>query len=501
MKIFFKFIHTVCSAKFYQTALISSIIFFSVLQSSMAQGNKTKLTIPDEFLSPDFIGTGNFNAIIFGNFQSNAGDVEGRLAVGGNFNLTTSGYSVGTGGVGVNAPDLTDNMVVNGEFNNAGGGNWGLRGNLVYNTAPVGNVLPSLLAPGSTITGGISDHILFSDNTLINYYRTLSGTLNDYVNTGIVTFDGYHVYTLTGTSDGLNVFDITLPDNMSSDEIRVVIPVGSSALINVLNQTLNINGGGMKMNGADEANVGVLFNFPNATSISLSHYKFLGSFLAPKASLNGYGGSINGQSIIGGNFDQQGGFEFHNFYFTEYSSTLPVTLVKFKASRENGAVNLNWTTTAETNSSHFDIEHSVNGKSWNLIGTVSSHGESSQSIDYSFTDKSPVDGENLYRLKMVDLAEDRLNATFAYSGIQSVKIETGSDITVFPNPASDRILIRNNAGVKLLTMTDLSGRKVYQSKEITPAGIDCKNLASGMYVITTMQANGRIDSQQVFIRK
>ncbi|KAA0990400.1 choice-of-anchor A family protein [Dyadobacter aurulentus] len=496
MKIFSTLTYNVSSLKFYRYALISSITLLWLGQQSVAQGSRTRLTIPDEFLSANFIGNGNFNAIIFGDFQTNSGDVEGRLAVAGNMNINTGGYSVGTGGVGVNAPDFTDNLVVNGQFNNAGGGNWGLRGNLIYNTAPTGNVLPSLLAPGSTITGGVLDHIKFSDNKLLGYYRTLSGLLNTLENTGTVTFDGYHQYVLKGTSDGLNVFNITLPDNMSSDEIRVEIPTGASAIINILNQTLSINGGSMKMNGADEANVRVLFNFPNATAISLAHYKFLGSFLAPKAGLSGNGGSINGQSIIGGHFNQLNGFEFHNFYFSENTITLPVSLAKFTASKEGQSVNLNWTTTSETNSSHFDIEHSVNGKSWNRIGTVSSHQESSQSRHYSFTDQSPVDGENLYRLKMVDLDE-----TFAYSNIESIKIKTGSAITLFPNPTADRILVSNSADIKQVTIVDFFGRNVYKAVKITSEGIDCKNLASGMYVVTTTHFDGAMNSQKVLIRK
>ncbi|WP_229212710.1 choice-of-anchor A family protein [Dyadobacter soli] len=461
----------------------------------MAQGTKTSLTIPDEFLSSEFVGTGNFNAIIFGNFQSNSGDVEGRLAVAGDFNLTTRGYSVGTGSVGVNAPDTTDNLVVNGQFNNIG--NWGLRGNLVYNTAPSSTVFPSLIAPTvSTIKSGKFDYIRFSDNKLLNYYRTLSGTLDALTNTGTMTFDGYHQYTLTGTSLGLNVFDITLPENMSSDEIRVDIPAGAWAIINVQNQTLSIDGGSMRMNGADKENVRVLFNFPLANSISLKSFKFLGSFLAPKASLSGNGGSINGQSIIGGHFDQQNGFEFHNFYFSESPIVLPVTLVKFTASAENTAVNLSWTTTSETNSSHFDIERSINGKVWDRIGSVLSHGESNQSLTYSFADPSPARGENLYRLKMVDLDQ-----TFAYSSIQRVKMETGAAIAVFPNPASERILVYNNTNVRSLTISDLSGRKVYQAEKVTSAGVDLTNLTSGMYVVAVTRMNGAIEAQKVLIRK
>ncbi|MCF0072173.1 choice-of-anchor A family protein [Dyadobacter sp. CY261] len=501
MKNISKFIHTLCSVKFYQTALISSIFFIAASQQSIAQGTETILTIPDEFLAPGFVGSGNFNAIIFGNFQSNSGDVEGRLAVAGNFNLTVSGYSVGTAGESrPNSPDHTDNLVVNGVFNNIG--NWGLRGSLVYHDTPTGVVFPSLLAPAtSDIKGPKFDHIRFSDNELLGYYRTLSGKLNALPNTGSNAFDGYHQYTLTGTSTGVNVFDILLPDNMSSDQISVNIPAGASAIINILNSTLTINGGSMKMNGGDDANPRVLFNFPNATSISISHYKFLGSFLAPKASFTGVGGSINGQSIIGGNFDQQGSFEFHNVYFIENTIALPVTLVKFTAAKENMSVNLNWTTTSETNSSHFDIERSVNGKSWNRIGTVSSHGESNESIDYSFTDRSPVYGGNLYRLKMVDRAADVRNAAFAYSSIQSVKMETGSAMSIFPNPASDRILINNSVDVTLLTITDLSGRKVYQAQKITSAGIDCNNLTSGMYVVTMTRTDGAVDSHKVLIRK
>ncbi|SEJ59651.1 Por secretion system C-terminal sorting domain-containing protein/choice-of-anchor A domain-containing protein [Dyadobacter sp. SG02] len=495
MKIFSTFSHASRSFKFYRTALISSGLLFAAWQQSVAQGNKTPLTIPDEYLSSGFVGTGNFNAIIFGNFQSNSGDVEGRLAVAGDFTLTTAGYSVGMGVMGVNAPNNTDNLVVNGSFNNIG--NWGLRGSLVYNTAPNGTVFPSLTAPAvSSITGGKFDHIKFSDNKLLDYYRTLSGTLNALPNTGTTAWDNYHQYTLTGTSLGLNVFDITLPPNMSSDEIRVDIPEGASAIINVLNSSLSINGGSMKMNGADKENNKVLFNFPNATSISLAHFKFLGSFLAPKASLNGNGGSINGQSIIGGHFDQQGGFEFHNFYFEENTIVLPVTLAKFSATGENASVALRWTTTSETNSDRFEIEHSLNGKSWNRIGTVLSHGESAQSVHYTFTDQSPANGENLYRLKMIDLDE-----TFAYSSIQNVRIEAGSSITLFPNPASDKILIRSNTNVALLTITDLSGRKVYQAQEIPAAGIDCKNLPSGMYVVTMTRVNGAVESDKILIRR
>ncbi|ACT92988.1 choice-of-anchor A family protein [Dyadobacter fermentans] len=495
MKNFFKLLSLPNYAKFCRAALITSVVCAGIEKPAQAQGAETILTIPDEFLSSDFVGNGNFNAIIFGNFQSNSGDVEGRLAVAGDFNLTTGGYSVGTGGQGVNAPDDTDNFVINGAFNNTGVGNWGLRGNMIYNTNPSGTTLPSLIVTGTSIKGGVLDHIRFSDNELIDYYRTLSGKLDLLPNTGTLLFDGYHQYTLKGTSLGLNVFDITLPENMSSDEIKVEIPAGSSAIINILNTSLTISSGSMKMNGADQVNGRVLFNFPNANFISLSHFKWLGNFLAPKASLNGNGGSINGQSIIGGHFDQKGGFEFHNFYFEENSISLPVTLVKFAAAKEGKAVNLSWTTSTESNSSHFDIEHSVNGKVWNRIGTVSSNGESKEKIDYTFTDASPF-RENLYRLKMVDL-----DGSFAYSSMQSVTMDIENAISIFPNPVTDKIRFANRADITSVTINDLAGRQVYSANQVQPDGIDCHALKSGMYVVTMHRSNGSSFSQKVLVAK
>lgn len=482
--------------KFYKGLVLVTIVIFSPEQQLNAQGTQNILTIPAAQLSSDFKGTGNFNAIIFGNFASNSGDVEGRLAVGGNFNVATGGYSVGTAGVGVNAPNNTDNFIVNGVFSNTGGGNWGLRGNMVYNTAPNGTVFPSPISQG-TITGGKPNYIVFSGNTLLDRYKALSTSLDGYTNNGSVVFDGYHQYKLTGTSPGLNVFDLTLPASMTSDEINITVPAGSTTIVNILNQTLAIDGGSMVINNSQDANTKVLFNFPNATSVTLKSYKFIGSFLAPKAALNGNGGSINGQAIVGGDFDQKGGFEFHNFDFTgTFDTPLPVNLVQFNAASEKGSVSVSWTTASESNSSHFDIERSANGKSWINIGTVSSYGESVKSKSYSFVDNAPANGENLYRLKMVDR-----DASFAYSRIISVSLEPASAISIFPNPAYDKIMINSNGDVKQVTLTDITGRKIFQSEQVPSAGIDCRNLSSGIYIVTIARTTGAVEAHKVLVKK
>ncbi len=54
----------------------------------------------------------------------------------------------------------------------------------------------------------------------------------------------------------------------------------------------------------------------------------------------------------------------------EGSTPLPVTLISFNADKENETVQLQWITSAETNSESFDVENSLTGKTWQKLGNV-----------------------------------------------------------------------------------------------------------------------------------
>jgi hypothetical protein len=177
------------------------------------------------------------------------------------------------------------------------------------------------------------------------------------------------------------------------------------------------------------------------------------------------------------------------------TAAMPVTLVSFTAAREGKVAQLSWATTMETNSDRFEVEKSQNGKQWEMIGKVASNGESSVKRQYSFTDKNPFEGENLYRLKMVDK-----DATFAYSRIQSVKFDGGvADLSVYPNPATDQLFIRDYGQVTRVVINDLNGRAVYQSGGT--ATISVRNLPAGMYVATISRSNGLVSSQKIIISR
>ena len=173
---------------------------------------------------------------------------------------------------------------------------------------------------------------------------------------------------------------------------------------------------------------------------------------------------------------------------------LPVTLTSFTAQKESTTTFLNWSTTSETNSDRFEVQRSQNGKNWEKIGTVASNGESTALRNYSFTDPKPVTGENLYRLRMVDKDE-----TFAYSRIRSITFGEVSDLSVYPNPSSDFINIRDYADVKEISILDLKGNTVYQSDTLQTGEVDVRDLLPGIYSVQISRINGVQSAQKIVV--
>ncbi|WP_254412658.1 T9SS type A sorting domain-containing protein [Dyadobacter diqingensis] len=177
---------------------------------------------------------------------------------------------------------------------------------------------------------------------------------------------------------------------------------------------------------------------------------------------------------------------------------LPVTLIRFNAAKEGKTVQLSWATTEETNSDRFEVEHSLSGKVWSRIGTVTSHGESNSLKTYSFPDAQPANGDNLYRLKMIDKDD-----TYAYSRIQNVKFSglSEADLSIYPNPATDKVIVRDFAAVKEVVLTDLSGRVMLKTNSLSNGEISLKNFSEGLYIVKITRLDGSISSQKVVINK
>lgn len=183
-------------------------------------------------------------------------------------------------------------------------------------------------------------------------------------------------------------------------------------------------------------------------------------------------------------------------YFIPFSGSLPVTLMAFDGAVQENHVTLKWATAGETNADRFEIQHSTNGKNWDLIGSVIAKGESSVQSNYAFGHEAPVKGQNFYRLKMIDY-----DKTFSLSKIINVLFDKTPALTAYPNPASNRILIGNDELVKQVTLHAVSGVKVFEIKGRFYDGIDVSKLSEGIYMMTIIHLDGTVSMQKVLIAR
>ncbi|HTN20239.1 MAG TPA: T9SS type A sorting domain-containing protein [Pelobium sp.] len=84
-------------------------------------------------------------------------------------------------------------------------------------------------------------------------------------------------------------------------------------------------------------------------------------------------------------------------------TVLPVSLTKFTAKLINKAAELNWTTASEQNSDFFAVMRSGDNQVFTKIGKIKASGNSTEIINYSFNDPSPLNGNNYYQLYQYDI--------------------------------------------------------------------------------------------------
>lgn len=107
------------------------------------------------------------------------------------------------------------------------------------------------------------------------------------------------------------------------------------------------------------------------------------------------------------------------------SAPLPVVWLSFTGNRmPNGSVQLNWSTASELSNSHFDIEKTTDGKTFNKVGEVKGNGTTNKISKYAYTDKQPGAATAYYRLKQVDF-----NNKFEYSKLVAIKGATNNAST------------------------------------------------------------------------
>ena len=195
------------------------------------------------------------------------------------------------------------------------------------------------------------------------------------------------------------------------------------------------------------------------------------------------------------NFVQKNGINnFGRFTLSNTDNPLPVSFIIFNANCQGSNVFITWKTAQEQNSSHFNIERSVNGSSWTVIGNVAAAGNSANERSYSFTDNNPLQ-DGLYRIGQIDL-----DGNVHYSSVLRSSCNSTDLVSIWPNPVHDMVfvnIITGSASQAMIRLFDSKGALVKQQKATVLQGsnqlsVDIRSLAKGVYSLTVDWNNGKM---------
>lgn len=341
-----------------------------------------------------------------------------------------------------------------------------------------------------------------------SYATTTSANGPSHKETALLKLGGI----VDGETDGLPTADAKGDDGVSSsdeDGISTFPTITGGAATAITNYTVNVNitngiGATANLCGWIDWNSNGTFESSEGVCTTVANGVATAPLTWPAATLTGIAGTtgvyarfrITTDVLTSGNPAGSASNGEVEDYFITFQTPMPVTLVSFTAERSESGALLNWITTQETNSDQFEIQRSADGKNWFGIGRVDAKGESKVNQTYSYRDQSASlpNGEQLYRLKMIDR-----DGTFAYSRIRSVKFDTGFETSIFPNPVDDKLNLKVSdwKQVKKVSIVNTSGLEVYNSGILLSDTVSMKNLASGVYIVSITRTDGSVQIHKV----
>jgi choice-of-anchor A domain-containing protein len=224
----------------------------------------------------------DFSAFILGDMKVQYSDIQGRVAVGGN--LAVTGYSMGT-----NLTDsigTRDDVIVGGNIDFTNGQVF--NGNVVY--GGTGHFDMFGIPNGTTRQGTVIDFAKARTDL-----QNLSSLWAGLKTVGTVS-NKWGIVTLTGTNAALNVFNLKASDLWNANTVTIKAPAGSTVLVNVTGAEARMQYLGMSLSGGVTANK-VVFNFADATKVTLQGIGFQGSVMAPRATVQFDNGNLEGNLI------------------------------------------------------------------------------------------------------------------------------------------------------------------------------------------------------------
>jgi len=174
----------------------------------------------------------------------------------------------------------------------------------------------------------------------------------------------------------------------------------------------------------------------------------------------------------------------------------------FDGVTDNKVNYLRWATEAEQNSSHFNLQRSKAGVTFETIGTIQAQGNSTTTHQYNYDDINPFVGENYYRLELIDA-----DGNPSYSNtVLLVIADSDLGYIFYPNPTNNIVNYQYEAtGAEKLEIEviDVLGRVLKTEKFTSVVGINnipisLNEFAVGSYMVRVHnKVNGSVHTSKV----
>ena len=183
----------------------------------------------------------------------------------------------------------------------------------------------------------------------------------------------------------------------------------------------------------------------------------------------------------------------------DFTSTLPIVLVRFAATYEQQSVRVDWETATEFDTDYFIVQRRALTGEFTEIARIQATGYSNQLLQYSYLDREPLP-QAYYRLVDVDF-----DGTTTYSPVLYVSGEQAEWPQLYPNPVDDGLTITYSdrmSGPLIVTIYGVAG-KLLHTEPLTVSGqtIHLAQLPAGLYsVVITDRQGSRVSTHRMIKR-
>ncbi len=234
----------------------------------------------------------SFNAVSFGDYVDGT-DIAGKLAVAGD--VTLDSFSVGAGTTG------GDVLIA--------GGDMALSYGTVHGNAAYGGAY-SADTVGYTHGGAPRSDSPLDFTALELQAQAAAATLAALEDRGSSVIQPWGAIELTGSDDTLNVFSFSCEELALAPSLSIDAPADSTVIVNITGETCSLDNLSLALTDVDRTDV--LYNFYQATALTIENVSVQGTVLAPYAATTFNNGDFDGTLVAA---DLAGDGEFHDFPF------------------------------------------------------------------------------------------------------------------------------------------------------------------------------------------